>query len=135
MRLWLFLLFIGFPILELYLLIKVGGAIGALTTVLLVVLTAFIGASLIKRQGVTLWTKINRELHSGRLPAFALWHSLLLLVAGCLFITPGFITDSIGLLLLVPAFRVYLLRTLVRVYLQRKFSGSVRVLDGEFKIL
>lgn len=135
MGLSLFLLFIVLPLLEIYVLITVGGAIGALTTIGLVILTAVVGSTLVRSQGLPLWRQINQQLQSGRLPAFALWHGVLLLVAGCLLLTPGFITDSLGLLLLIPTFRMYLLSTLIRWYLQKKFAKGIRVLDGEFKVL
>jgi UPF0716 protein FxsA len=101
----LFLIFVIVPILEMVLLIKVGSAIGAITTVALVLLTAMVGINLIKRQGFEAMRSAQHKMNSGELPARELLDGLCLAVAGALLLTPGFVTDAFGFALLVPAFR------------------------------
>jgi len=101
----LFLLFTLVPIAELYLLIKIGGIIGAFNTVLIILATALIGAYLAKSQGFTAIREIQLALHQGRLPARELLHGLFILIGGFTLLTPGFITDFIGISMLLPAMR------------------------------
>ena len=101
----LFLLFTVIPIAELYLLIKIGGMIGAFNTVLIIFVTAIVGAYLAKSQGFMVIRKIQQAMHEGRLPARELLHGLFVLLGGFTLLTPGFITDFIGLSMLVPAIR------------------------------
>ena len=111
---FLLLLFVIMPIVEMWVLIKVGGHIGALTTVALVALTAIVGAALLRQQGVsTLWRAQNR-LNSGELPAQEILEGLLLAVGGALLLTPGFITDSIGFACLLPGLRQLMVARLVK---------------------
>ncbi|MFL1404569.1 FxsA family protein [Marinobacter sp. M1N3S26] len=98
-------LFIVLPILEMVVLIKVGTIIGALSTVGLVLLTAVIGAALLKQQGLATLTRANQRLNSGELPAREVAEGLILAVGGALLLTPGFITDTIGFLCLIPGSR------------------------------
>lgn len=98
-------LFIVLPILEMVVLIKVGTIIGALSTVGLVLLTAVIGAALLKQQGLATLTRANQRLNSGELPAKEVAEGLILAVGGALLLTPGFITDTIGFLCLIPGSR------------------------------
>ena len=102
---YLFLLFLLVPMLEIYLLIQVGGVIGALPTVLLVVLTAFIGAYLLRQQGFATLQKAQESLARGELPAGSLLEGAILLVTGALLLTPGFFTDAVGFICLVPVAR------------------------------
>lgn len=101
----LFLLFLTIPLVEIYLLIKVGGVIGAPMTIFLVVFTAVLGAWLLRIQGFSTLRRIQQTLNQGGLPAVELLEGALLLVAGALLLTPGFFTDAIGFACLVPAFR------------------------------
>ena len=101
----LFLLFTVIPIAELYLLIKIGGMIGGFNTVLIIFITALVGAYLAKSQGFMVIRKIQQAMHEGRLPARELLHGLFVLLGGFTLLTPGFITDFIGLSMLVPAIR------------------------------
>ena len=98
----LFLLFTIIPILELYLIIKVGGMIGAFNTVLIILTTGIIGASLAKSQGLIVLSKIQQALNEGRIPGNELLHGLMILIGGATLLTPGFITDLIGLSMLIP---------------------------------
>lgn len=98
-------LFIVLPILEMAVLIQVGSVIGVLSTVGLVLLTAVIGAALLKQQGLATLTRANQRLNSGELPAKEVAEGLILAVGGALLLTPGFITDTIGFLCLLPGSR------------------------------
>jgi UPF0716 protein FxsA len=93
------------PILEIAAFIVVGSKIGVLPTLALVFLTAAIGSVLLRIQGFGLIEKIRREMDAGRVPGRELVHGAMLIVAAILLITPGFITDTIGFLLFIPAFR------------------------------
>ncbi len=101
-------LFIVMPIVEMTILIKVGAAIGALNTVGLVLLTAVIGAALLRQQGLSTLLKANQRLNSGELPAREVAEGLILAVGGALLLTPGFVTDAIGFLCLMPGSRHWL---------------------------
>jgi UPF0716 protein FxsA len=109
------LLFISIPLIEIYLFIQVGSMIGALPTVLVVVLTAVLGVFLLRAQGMSTWLRLNRELAAGRLPAVEMLEGAVLLICGALLLTPGFFTDTVGFLLLMPPLR----RALIRLFLAR----------------
>lgn len=102
------LLFIVMPIAEMAILIKVGTLIGALNTVGLVLLTAVIGAALLRHQGLATLLRANQRLNSGELPAREVAEGLILAVGGALLLTPGFVTDGIGFLCLLPGSRHWL---------------------------
>jgi UPF0716 protein FxsA len=102
MFLKLFLLFTCIPLIELYILMKLGAAFGVITTLALVVGTGILGAYLAKREGVRVLFKIQEETRSGRLPAREMIDGFLVLVSGILLITPGLLTDIAGFVLLFP---------------------------------
>jgi UPF0716 protein FxsA len=104
MGFWLLVFFLT-PIVEMYLLIKVGGYIGAWPTIGLVMLTAVIGVALLRVQGLSTLTRGMGRLEGGELPAREMAEGILLAVAGALLITPGFFTDAAGFALLVPPIR------------------------------
>lgn len=110
MLLRLFLLFTLVPLAELLILLRIGAAIGLAPTLLLVVGTGFAGAWLARREGLRSWMAVQAELAAGRLPAEELLHSLMILVAGVVLVTPGVLTDIAGLLLLVRPVRRALMR-------------------------
>jgi len=93
------------PIIEIYLLIKVAGIINWLPTIALVVLTAVIGASLLKSQGTQTYLRFNQSLSEGRVPANEILEGVALLIGGALLLTPGFFTDAIGFFCLLPITR------------------------------
>jgi UPF0716 protein FxsA len=99
------LLFIVVPAMELYILIKVGGSIGAFNTIGIIVVTGFVGAALAKHQGFAAIRKMQQAMMEGRRIGTSLVSGALVVFAGALMLTPGFVTDSIGLLLLVPPIR------------------------------
>jgi len=102
---WLFLIFVAVPILEIALFIEVGGWIGLWPTLLIVVLTALAGTILVRHQGLRALDQLRRSLEEGRDPVGPIAHGALILVAGILLLTPGFFTDTVGLALLVPPVR------------------------------
>lgn len=102
------LLFVGIPVVELYFMIKVGAEIGAFATVFLVLFTAGLGGVLVRMQGFTTAMRVRSAMERGELPAIEMMEGALLLVAGVLLLLPGFVTDAIGFLCLIPAVRQYL---------------------------
>ncbi len=102
MLLGLFFLFTLVPLLELYLLIRLGTYIGAVDTIAVVIGTGLVGGLLAKSQGLAVLDRMRAELNQGRLPAESLFDGLLILIAGAMLITPGLLTDGLGLLLLIP---------------------------------
>jgi len=113
MALRLLLLFIVLPIVELMLLIKIGGLIGFLPTIALVIVTAFVGSQLVRRQGLTVLARIRESQAKGEVPTLPLLDGAALLFAGFMLLTPGFITDICGFVLLIPGLREKLARGLV----------------------
>ena len=107
------LLFIGLPIIEMIVLIKVGGLIGTIPTILLVLLTAVLGAALLKRQGASTWLRAQRKMQQGQMPASEMAEGLVLAVGGALLLTPGFVTDAIGFACLFPGLRHLMARFVV----------------------
>lgn len=101
----LLLLFIVLPLAETYLLIKVGGIIGAVPTILAVIATAVIGSYFIRIQGLNTIRRVQLASAQGEVPAVEMLEGIALLLAGVLLITPGFITDTLGFLVLVPGLR------------------------------
>ena len=98
-------IFLVIPVVEIYFLIQVGEQIGALWTVILVVLTAIIGVRLLKQQGLSTLMKAQQKMQSGALPAKEIIEGIALVIAGAFLLTPGFVTDFIGFILLIPATR------------------------------
>ena len=120
-------LFIGMPMLELWLLIRVGHVIGAPWTIVIVVLTGAAGAWLAKLQGLMVIMEIQRDMAEGRMPAPRMLDGVMILIAGVLMITPGLVTDAAGFALLVPAVR-YSIRQWMRRKLEQKLSdGSINI--------
>jgi UPF0716 protein FxsA len=120
----LFLLFLLVPLAELYLLIRVGQVVGAPCTIALVVVTAFLGAALARREGLRTLVAIQEGLAAGRPPTEDLIEGVMILLAGLVLLTPGFVTDALGFLALLPPTRRWLRRYLMawfkrRVDLQR----------------
>ncbi|MCF6235697.1 MAG: FxsA family protein [Gammaproteobacteria bacterium] len=114
----LFLLFLIIPIIEIYLLIQVGSIIGAFYTILLIVLTAIVGAFLLRIQGIATFRRVQENIARGKVPAMELLEGLMLLVGGALLLTPGFFTDALGFVCLVPTLR----RGVIRLFLFQKIS-------------
>lgn len=120
MALVLVLLFIVVPIVELYVLIQIGQAIGALPAIALLILDSVIGALLLRAQGRAAWRRFNRTLTEGRMPGREVIDGVLVIFGGALLLTPGFLTDILGLVLLLPP-----TRALVRRVLVARFGGRL----------
>jgi len=104
----LFLVFLVLPFVELYLIIQVGRAIGALNTIAVLVLVSVVGAWLVKREGLGVLRRAQDRLAAGALPGRELVDGVLILFAGALLVTPGFLTDVVGVALLLPPVRAAL---------------------------
>jgi UPF0716 protein FxsA len=115
MALLLVAIFVGVPILEIYVIIQVGQAIGALPTIILLVLESMLGAWLIKHEGRLAWQALRAAISSGRMPGRQLADAALVLVGGTLLLTPGFVTDAFGFFFVLPVTRP----------LARRILGSV----------
>lgn len=125
MLLRLFLVFSIVPIIEIWLLIKVGRVIGPLPTVATLLVISMTGAWLARSQGLRIIVAIRDELAAGRVPAAHLLDGAFILAGGILLLTPGFFTDVIGLLMLVPASR-FALKQWLKTWLERRFlQGSI----------
>jgi UPF0716 protein FxsA len=135
------LLFIGLPLIEIYFLIQVGSEIGAFSTILLSILTAVIGVWLVRYQGFGVLRRVRDLLDRGEVPAIEVMDGALILAAGLCLILPGFLTDSLGFLLLIPPLR----RRLITHYIgiqpvtlqppsgELRTETRVRVIEGEFR--
>lgn len=102
---WLFVLFVAIPIIEIALFIQIGGSIGLFPTLLIVIATAALGTWLVRSQGLAVLSSLKNQLENFQNPTQQLAHGAMVLFAGALLLTPGFFTDGFGFLLLVPRFR------------------------------
>jgi UPF0716 protein FxsA len=109
----LIVLFIVVPIAELAVLIQIGQAIGVLETIALMLGVSVVGAWLVKREGVGLWRRAQRQIDAGIVPGRELVDAALIMLAGALLLTPGFLSDCVGILLLLPPVRAGLRRTVI----------------------
>jgi UPF0716 protein FxsA len=125
MFLKLFLAFTLVPFMEIYLLIKIGAQVGAFNTILIVILTGLLGASLARLEGIKTMTKVRDSLNRGDLPAEEMLDAMLIFVAGVVLLTPGFLTDLTGLALLVPKLRFWFKR-----WLRKKFDEWLEKTNG-----
>ncbi len=117
MFLKLFLAFTLIPAMEIYLLIQIGSVIGALNTLLIIIFTGIAGAYLARLEGMRTLLKIQSSLQQGIMPAEEMIDALIILIAGIVLLTPGFLTDITGLLLLIPQIRL-----VVKRWLRKKFD-------------
>ncbi len=124
---YLIALFIGLPAVELALLIKLYGMMGLGPTILLVLLTGVVGATLVRRQGIAILFTIQHEMAGGNLPAPQMIDGIMVLLAGAFLITPGLITDTVGFTLLIPAARGALRGWLRKKLEQKLRSGYIQV--------
>ena len=130
------------PLIELYLLIKVGVIIGAWSTVGLVIFTAVLGAFLLRLQGFSTLRQIQGTLQQGGIPAIEILEGALLLISGAFLLTPGFFTDSIGFLILIPPLRRLFVLKLIARFFQPRYPGGgsgghhghyQQTIEGEFR--
>ena len=125
----LFLLFVGIPVAEIALFIYVGGRIGLLATLVAIVLTAAVGSALVARQGAAALSDVQSAFFSARFPGRELAHGAMIVIAGAFLVTPGFLTDGIGFLLLVPPIREWARRLIVS-----RFSNRFVVQPGPTRV-
>tara|TARA_Y200000002_G_scaffold261572_1_gene217113 strand:- start:129 stop:524 length:396 start_codon:yes stop_codon:yes gene_type:complete len=123
------IVFMLVPIVEMWILIEVGGWIGALPTIGLVVVTATLGLSLLKRQGLSTLLSARQKMNEGSIPATELVSGVMLAVGGALLLTPGFVTDMVGLVLLIPQTRQWLLFKMID-----RFRDKITI-EGEYRRL
>jgi UPF0716 protein FxsA len=125
----LFVLFILLPIAELWLIIQIGGAIGVLPTLALLIVDSLVGAALARSQSRAGWERFNVALAEGRIPGKEVFDGAMIILGGALLLTPGFITDIFGLVLLIPPSRA-----IVRAFLSRLAGrrGAVAFRVAEF---
>jgi len=121
----LLILFVIVPVTELYILIEVGKKIGSLTTIGIIILTGIIGAYLVKGQGFMILKKIQNDLNEGIMPGDSLIQGVIILAGGIFLLTPGFVTDIIGFIFLIPVSR-----RVVKKYLLEWLKGKIK--EGNF---
>lgn len=137
----IFLFFLVVPLLEIYLLLKIGGMIGVFKTVFMVVATAVIGAWLLRMQGFATWQRLQASMARGEIPTLEIIEGPILLVGGALLLTPGFFTDILGFLCLIPItrrnFALYLmeqgLSSFIATGTKKSESRKERTIEGEYK--
>ena len=123
------IVFMLVPVAEMWILIEVGGWIGALPTIALVVVTATVGLSLLKRQGLSTLLSARQKMNEGSIPATELVSGVMLAIGGALLLTPGFVTDAVGFVLLIPQTRQWLLFKLID-----RFRHKITI-EGEYRHL
>ena len=126
-----FLLFIGIPALEIFLMIKIGGKVGALNTVLLIFLTAIIGIYFAKLEGIKTMRSGIMNMYQNKIPIYEMISGASIAIAALLLIIPGFFTDTIGFLLLIPFTRKILISFLVKKKNISSRQEDKKTLDGE----
>ena len=120
----LIVLFITVPILELFVILQIGDLIGPWWTILILVADSVIGSILMRSQGRAVWRRFNDTLAAGRPPAREVIDGVLIIFGGALLLTPGFVTDGVGLLFLLPPTRAVLRGLLVRRFAGRMIASA-----------
>jgi UPF0716 protein FxsA len=126
----LLVLFIVVPIVEIYAIIQVGQAIGAWWTVAILIADSILGSMLMRSQGRAAWRRFNQALAAGRPPAREVLDGALIIFGGALLLTPGFVTDVVGLLFLLPPTRAVVRRLLVRRFAARMVVAGAGAFRG-----
>ena len=121
----LVLLFLVVPLAELYVIIQVGQAFGALNTIALLIVISAVGAWLVKREGMSVWKRFQRQVQSGAVPGKEIADGVMILFAGALLMSPGFLTDLLGIALLLPPVRAVIRGALMKQAARR--AGIIRV--------
>ena len=138
---WLFLILVGVPIIEIGLFIELGGFLGLWPTLAIVVATALLGSYLLRQQGLSTLEELRRTAETGQSPAGPMAHGALILVAGLLLLTPGFFTDSVGFLLMVPPLRSVLIRWVAARAQMKIYAAAANsqqapdIIDAEFEVM
>jgi len=125
-----FAAFVVVPLVEIYVLIQVGQVIGVWWTLLLLIADSIYGGWLIRHEGGRAWQALTNALNSGQMPAKELADAALILVGGTLMLSPGFVTDAMGIVLILPFTRPVARRVLTRVVSKRLVAGFVDVRQG-----
>ena len=123
-----FLLFIGVPALEVFLMIKIGGEIGALNTVSLILLTAIVGIYFAKLEGIKTIQSGLINMYQNKVPIYEIISGASIAIAALLLIIPGFVTDTIGFLLLIPFTRKIIIKLFIG---KKKIQEEKNTIDGE----
>ena len=123
-------LFIAVPLAELYVILKVGDAIGVLPTILLLAADSVLGSMLLRAQGRAVWRRFNEAMAAGRMPHREVQDGVAVIFGGAFLITSGFLTDIVGLLLLLPPTRAVILRVGARV-IAKRMAARVTVATGQ----
>tara|TARA_B100002051_G_scaffold226144_1_gene221742 strand:+ start:271 stop:687 length:417 start_codon:yes stop_codon:yes gene_type:complete len=126
-----FIIFIGIPALEIFLLIKIGGQIGALNTLALIFLTAVIGVYFAKLQGIQTLKSGMINIYQNKMPIYEIMSGASIAIAALLLIIPGFFTDSIGFLLLIPFTRRILFKITLKTKTKTKEKDQEKTIEGE----
>ena len=134
MPLLLVFIFIVVPIAELYVLIQIGQAIGILPTIAILILDSILGAALMRSQGRAAWMRFNRALAEGRVPGREIIDGVLVIFGGALLLTPGFLTDILGLTLLLPPTRAVIRGVLVRRFGARLVASATDGVQSRFRV-
>ena len=129
----IFLFFVLITLLEITVLISVGQAIGSLSTILLIIATAFIGSRLLKQQGWATMARAQQNIAEGQQPTMEILEGVVILISGVLLITPGFITDILGLLGLIPFSRQYFINSFLEKNTERFFSRTTTFYSSNSK--
>ena len=136
---YLLIIFIILPIIEISIFIQVGGFVGTFNTILIIFLTAAVGVYFVRQQGFRTFQKITIELQNQQIPVQGMFDGLVILIAGILLVTPGFLTDIIGFLGLIPQTRIFLLGIIKNLFLQRYSNAHKQykkdmdeTIDGDF---
>ena len=142
---WIIALLVAVPLIEIGLFIQVGSLIGLWPTLGLVILTAVLGTAVMRSQGARAWNDLNRSIGELRDPGRPLAHGVMIMIAGMLLLLPGFFTDTLGILLLIPPVReVIMHRIASRIQVRHNYAGGRRephrppyndgVIDGDYVV-
>jgi len=131
MLFYLIFFFTVMPLIELFFLIRAGQLIGLWNTIAVVLVTGVLGAAFARSQGQAIWRQVNEKLARGEMPADSLFHGFLVFTGGLLLVTPGFVTDFLGLSMLMPGPRHFILRLLKKGLGGRIRKGQVRFYRSE----
>ena len=144
---WLFALFVGVPILEIALFIQVGGFLGLWPTLAIVIFTALAGTLLLRTQGLQTMGRLQSSVSEGQNPMDPIAHGALILMSAVLLLTPGFFTDAVGLTLLIPPVRAFLIKSGAQRFASKSFvfvNGQQQqsqqphtpgTVDGEYEVV
>ena len=137
MFLLLLIIFIVIPVIEISLFIEIGSFIGSFNTILLIFTTALIGVYLVRQQGISTYSKLYNQLQNQEAPIQTMFEGLVILISGILLITPGFFTDALGFLGLIPLTRVIFIKIVANSVLSRygmkNQSSDDGSIEGDFE--